>query len=206
MAGRRDRVESNALQIRVIGRLVFQGANMGPDDGPGQVFRYCPKCSAAAIQAVGHKLLRCDACGFELYLNAAAAVAALIPDEQGRLLLVVRGREPQKGMWDLPGGFVDPGESAAEALQREIREELGVNVTSMEYLHSYPNVYEYMGVRYVTVDLGFVCRVDDLSGVHPAEAEVARLVRERPEEIDVHRFAFPSSGQFVQRYLQRRDT
>jgi ADP-ribose pyrophosphatase YjhB (NUDIX family) len=82
-------------------------------------------------------MLRCEACGFELYLNVAAAVAGLIRDERGRLLITVRGKEPGKGKWDLPGGFADPNESAEQALAREIREEVGLEVTAMRYFGSH---------------------------------------------------------------------
>ncbi|CAN5292066.1 (deoxy)nucleoside triphosphate pyrophosphohydrolase [soil metagenome] len=52
---------------------------------------------------------------------------ALIAD--GRLLVAQRARPPQlAGLWELPGGKVAPGESDADALVRELREELGVDV------------------------------------------------------------------------------
>ena len=96
-------------------------------------------------KVVGKKLLRCSACGFELYLNVAAAVAGVIVDEQERMVVLVRGKEPGKGQWDLPGGFVDPEDTAEEAMRREVREEIGLEVTGLTYLGSWPNVYEYRG-------------------------------------------------------------
>ena len=171
------------------------------DDVLGSVFRYCPKCGAAALRVVGRKLLRCESCGFELYLNAAAAVAGLIVDSQGRLLVAVRGKEPGKGRWDLPGGFVDPGESAEEALQREVHEEVGLEVAAMQYLGSCPNAYEYMGVRYATMDMGFVCQVRDMSRARPREGEIDAVLFKYPREIDPSRFAFPSITKLVESYL-----
>jgi len=53
---------------------------------------------------------------------------ALVRDEVGRLLLVRRGREPAAGLWSLPGGRIEPGETAAEAAAREVREETGLDV------------------------------------------------------------------------------
>lgn len=170
----------------------------------GQVFRYCPKCGAAALRFAGPKLLRCDVCGFELYLNAAAAVAALIVDAEGRLLVVERAQEPKKGMWDLPGGFADPGESAEEALRREVAEEVGLQIKSLRYIGSYPNVYDYMGVRYPTVDLGFACEVGDASAMRPRPAEVAGAHFRRPDEIQVDRFAFDSLRRLVEDFLAQR--
>ena len=53
---------------------------------------------------------------------------AVVRDETGRLLLVRRGREPAAGLWSLPGGRVEPGETAAEAAAREVQEETGLTV------------------------------------------------------------------------------
>lgn len=56
-------------------------------------------------------------------------VGALVRDGAGRLLLVRRANEPGRGLWSLPGGRVEPGESAEQALVREVREETGLLVT-----------------------------------------------------------------------------
>jgi len=44
----------------------------------------------------------------------------------GRVLIVQRGKEPGRGIWSLPGGHVEPGETALEAAQRELGEETGI--------------------------------------------------------------------------------
>jgi NAD+ diphosphatase len=177
---------------------------MQGDVGSGSVLRYCPKCGAAALRLMGGKLLRCGACGVELYLNAAASVAALIEDAQGRLLVTVRGKEPGKGLWDLPGGFVDPGESAEEALRREVREEVGLDIEAMQYLNSYPNSYNYMGVRYATIDLGFLCRARDPGKATPVERDIEAVRFVRASEIDLHQFAFPSLARLVEQHSRSR--
>jgi len=169
---------------------------------PGDFWRYCPKCGAESIQVVGVKLVSCGNCGFEFYRNAATAAAALIADNRGRLMVVVRAREPKKGTWDLPGGFTDPGESAEESLHREIREELGLEIASMQYLCSYPNTYDFKDVRYATVDLGFVCRVDDVAAATVCPREVAELLFVPPEELEPSRFGFESVRKIVQRYRE----
>jgi 8-oxo-dGTP diphosphatase len=53
---------------------------------------------------------------------------AVVRDSAGRLLLVLRGREPGRGRWSLPGGRVEAGETVAEAAVREVREETGLDV------------------------------------------------------------------------------
>jgi 8-oxo-dGTP diphosphatase len=87
-------------------------------------------------------------------------VAAVLYDERGQVL--VTQRPPGKSMaghWEFPGGKVEPGESDAEALRRELREELGIEVIGARLLeeltHDYPErrvvlsvwvVSEYAGV------------------------------------------------------------
>jgi 8-oxo-dGTP diphosphatase len=55
-------------------------------------------------------------------------VGAVIKDGSGRLLLIRRGHEPGKGLWSIPGGRVEAGETDAAALVREVREETGLDV------------------------------------------------------------------------------
>jgi ADP-ribose pyrophosphatase YjhB (NUDIX family) len=56
-------------------------------------------------------------------------VGAVIKDDAGRLLLIKRGHEPGKGLWSIPGGRIEAGETDAAALVREVREETGLLVT-----------------------------------------------------------------------------
>ena len=60
--------------------------------------------------------------------SAIPCVGAVITDGQGRLLMIKRGREPGAGLWSIPGGRIEPGESDAEALAREMLEETGLTV------------------------------------------------------------------------------
>jgi ADP-ribose pyrophosphatase YjhB (NUDIX family) len=53
----------------------------------------------------------------------------VIKDEAGRLLLILRGHEPGKGLWSIPGGRIELGETDEQAVVREVREETGLTVT-----------------------------------------------------------------------------
>ncbi len=55
-------------------------------------------------------------------------MGAIVFDDSGRLLLVRRGRPPGEGLWSVPGGRVEPGESDHEAVRRELLEETGLQV------------------------------------------------------------------------------
>lgn len=64
------------------------------------------------------------------------AAGAVVVDDEGRVLLVQRGHEPERGRWTIPGGKVEQGESPAEAVLREVREETGLDVEVHEELWS----------------------------------------------------------------------
>lgn len=83
-----------------------------------------------------------------------AAVSALV-EEQGRILLVKRGREPNKGLWSLPGGSIELGETATEALVREVREETSLEVEPGEVI----GVRDVIGVGFHYVVITFRARV-----------------------------------------------
>jgi 8-oxo-dGTP diphosphatase len=68
--------------------------------------------------------------------SVIGCVGAVIRDGRGRLLLIKRGHEPGAGLWSLPGGRVEPGETDAEALVREMREETGLVVVAGRLLGS----------------------------------------------------------------------
>jgi len=55
-------------------------------------------------------------------------VGAIVTDGEGRLLMIKRGHEPGAGLWSIPGGRIEPGETDAEAVVREMIEETGLKV------------------------------------------------------------------------------
>lgn len=119
-------------------------------------FRHCPACARGSV-CVDTRVFLCEHCAFRYYHNVAAAVAAFIVHDR-ELLLTRRAHAPAAGTLDLPGGFVDPGESLEAALARELAEELALAPlpATPRYLFSVPNVYEYAGVTYATADAFFL--------------------------------------------------
>lgn len=119
------------------------------------LFRFCPTCGKDTFSPDSEKSFACSSCGFRYFINSASAVALIIINKTGHILLTRRAHEPAKGTLDLPGGFVDIGEPAETAICREIKEELGFEPGPLTFLCSRPNRYVYAGVTYYTTDLTF---------------------------------------------------
>lgn len=124
-------------------------------------FALCPKCGSKKIAFVDGKKWLCNDCGLDLYCNVAAAVGLIIFDSEKNIIFEVRAKEPRKGFLALPGGFVNPDESAESAALRECREEIGVDIRAddIKYIASFPNTYEYKNFTYKTCDMFFACRI-----------------------------------------------
>lgn len=97
-------------------------------------------------------LTECVTCRFRWYTNPRPAVVAILSNKPGDVLLAKRAIAPSRGRWGMPGGFVDLDETAEEALQREIKEEVGITVNDFQYFGSYVNVYEYQKILYANID------------------------------------------------------
>jgi mutator protein MutT len=115
------------------------------------------------------KSLECGNCGFRYFINMSAAVVAIIRNQKGEVLLTKRKFQPSAGMLDLPGGFVDMGETAEEAIRREIFEELSLEINGIEYFGSFTNKYLFAEVEYQTLDLAFICTVKTFNTLQVAE-------------------------------------
>ena len=92
---------------------------------PLSLFKFCPRCGSAQFAISDGRAKRCADCGFTYYQNASASTVAVIFNTRGELLTARRALEPARGTLDLPGGFVDPGETLEEGCRREVREETG---------------------------------------------------------------------------------
>lgn len=169
---------------------------------PFELFQFCPRCGSRNGSIPELKHFVCLDCDFHFYSNAAAAVGAFMRDANGDFLFVRRAKDPSKGMLNMPGGFVDPGESVEEALAREVMEEVNIRIGNVEFLASFPNIYVYRGVTYHTTDLFFVCEAME-SGVFTANTEITEIAMLPPASVDPSELAFESTRQALAFYLNR---
>jgi len=152
-------------------------------------FRHCPNCGVPA--APGKSPFRCPACPFTYYFNPTVSAGAFLSDCTGRRLVIRRAKEPGRGLLGVPGGFIDIGETAEEALRRETLEEVGVTIADIRYVCSCTNLYPYAGVLYPVVDVIFTALAVNPEAAEPLDG-VAGLAWLRPAELNEGELAFPS--------------
>ena len=139
--------------------------------------RYCVQCGYEIVERVDN-LYKCSN-GHENWLNPAPGAVAFILKE-GKVLYGVRGIEPSIGRLSLVGGFVEPNESLEEAVIREAKEELGIDIEIIDFLGSYPHEYAKdkpsLPMVFVAeyVD-GTITPADDLNGGSPEWRNIDNL-------------------------------
>lgn len=102
-------------------------------------WQHCPRCASALTPGEGSAT--CSACGSTYYANSSPAAAALVLDDEGRILLGRRAMDPYAGKWDTPGGFIEEGEDPLDALRRELLEETGLEVEPGAFVTAYTDRY-----------------------------------------------------------------
>jgi ADP-ribose pyrophosphatase YjhB (NUDIX family) len=114
---------------------------------------YCSNCGTQLVERIpdGDDRMRyvCDACNMVHYQNPKI-VAGCIPIQNDRLLLCKRAIEPRYGLWTLPAGFMENGESTEQAAARETLEEACATVDNLELygVFSIPHISQvYMMFR-----------------------------------------------------------
>jgi 8-oxo-dGTP diphosphatase len=161
-----------------------------------ELYRFCPQCGGRLeqriIQPKEPPRLVCRDCGFVFYLDPKLAAIAIIPWEDG-LVLARRAIEPGYGLWVAPGGFVDVGERVEDAVVREVREEVFLDVRINRLL----NIYSYPGRT--TVIVAYVAEV--IAGRPGGGDETLEARIFRPDEIPWEEIAFTSTRDALRDYL-----
>jgi ADP-ribose pyrophosphatase YjhB (NUDIX family) len=167
------------------------------------LFRHCPRCGRPLASPVSGNALDCAGCGFRYFFNPAVAVAVFITRSDDHVLLIRRAKEPAKDRLAPPGGFIDFDERAEDAVRREIREEIGLELAAVRFLSSQPNAYFYREVTYPVLDLFFVA--DAASDRMTVDAgEVAAVDWHPISNVRSEDLAFPSMQVAWRDFLESR--
>ena len=116
--------------------LAFAGATAQHLSNWYTVNQFCGRCGHPMMHDQKERMLKCTSCGNRVYPQISPAVIAGIMDGNKLLLTRYAGRAYKK--YALVAGFIEIGESAEEAVKREVMEETGVKIKNIRYYKSQP--------------------------------------------------------------------
>jgi len=169
------------------------------DDIAKSLIKFCNSCGSTVVLRVPegdtYERAVCEACGVIHYENPKVVVGCL-PAYGDRILICKRAIEPRHGLWTLPAGFMENGESAAEGAAREALEEANarVEIEDLYTVYSIPHISQvYMMFRARLLDTDFSAGTESLE---------VKLVTE--DEIPWGELAFTMVKRTLEHYLQDR--
>lgn len=127
--------------------------------------RYCGKCGREMFPKKDERAIACSNCDNIVYpkVSPAIIVAILCKDK----ILLARGSNFRTGFYSLIAGYADVGESLEEAVVREVKEEVGIDVDNLRYYKSQP--WPFSG----SMMIGFIADADDRQPIQRDEKEIA---------------------------------
>lgn len=124
-------------------------------------YSFCPVCGASLekryVEQDNHARLQCTSCGFIVYTNSRPTASVLIMNGD-RVLLGKRAYEPSKGKWDVIGGFLELSEHPEVGARREVREEVGVELSELEFLGFFMDAY-YGSDEEATLNIAYISNI-----------------------------------------------
>ncbi|MCA9380472.1 NUDIX domain-containing protein [Candidatus Dojkabacteria bacterium] len=164
-------------------------------------YKYCLLCGG---EVVGESNVRkCNSCGKTRFINPSPATGAIIIKDN-KFLLTKRAHEPAKGTWDIPGGFVEPGETFEQSITREIFEEMGVKATKIKYFNSKFDHYEYEGVMDDIIVINFLVEVDSFD--FKPDDDITETKFFGMEEVPYEEIKFPSVSNTIREYFNQHQS
>lgn len=162
--------------------------------------KFCSSCGAGVSFRIpagdNRERYVCDNCN-EIHYQNPKIVAGCIPEWEGKILLCRRAIEPRHGLWTLPAGFMENGETTEQAALRETFEEAGarVNILGLYSIFSIPHISQvYMLFR------GELCHGEFEPGVESLECELFDAGTIPWDEL-----AFPVVRETLERYFRDSD-
>ncbi len=159
--------------------------------------KFCNQCGHAlvykAVEGDTHHRHVCTACEHIHYENPKI-IAGCLPIWEDKVLLCTRAIEPRKGYWNLPGGYMEQGETVEEGAIREVWEEASIEarIISLHAVYSIPRISQ--------VYMHFLAELPHLDFAPGVESLEVRLFQEA--EIPWRKIAFHSSSFSLRAYFE----
>jgi NAD+ diphosphatase len=154
--------------------------------------RYCGKCGAKTHHKTDERAIECPACGTVVFPKISPAViVAIIGNDK---ILLARNSNFQGSWYSLIAGYSDIGESLEETLIREVREEVGLEITKIRYYKSQP--WPLSG----SMMIGFIAEADDSQPVIPDGKEIIEARWFSREDLPDHPSLISIAGEMIEKF------
>ena len=164
--------------------------------------KFCTRCGhELEMRALEDQRKRpvCPACGYIVYFNPLIAAGVIAERADGKIVLVLRGENPGRGLWGLPAGFMEIDETVEAAALRECLEETGLAVELVDLLGVWSYHHDYKQSSGVIVLYSArVVSGEPRAGSDSVQAEFFAL-----DEIPVDQMAFPSHREALAKWKVR---
>lgn len=162
-------------------------------------FRFCPACGSGLEEPDAEGGSSCPSCHRSWYRNAAPTAGCAI-FRDGKVLVVRRARAPERGRFDVPGGFLKFKEDPVTAVRREVQEELGIEVelSEKDFIQAVP--HKYGDEDEWVLALGFLARF--VAGVPTPNDDVAEARWVSEDEVDEIDFAWSHDRDLVRKAFE----
>jgi len=152
--------------------------------------KFCGKCGSQTVAKKDERALICENCATTIYPKIAPAVIVAITCNDK--ILLARGRNYQGSFYALIAGYVDIGESLEEAIVREVREEIGIEITNIRYYKSQP--WPFSG----SIMIGYFAEADDSQHLLIDEKEIIEAGWFTRGNLPVHATNFSIAGELIE--------
>jgi NAD+ diphosphatase len=153
---------------------------------------FCGKCGSSMTPKHDERALSCTQCGNIVYpgISPAIIVAVLCRDK----ILLAKGVNFRGGFYSLLAGYADVGESLEEAVIREVKEEVGLEVKNIRYYGSQP--WPLSG----SMMIGFIAEADDNQSIKIDQNEIADAGWYTRENLPIHPTTISIAGEIIERF------
>ena len=154
--------------------------------------KFCGKCGSKTKEKQDERAIICPDCHTTVYPNISPAIiVAIISNNK---ILLAHNSNFEVNRYSLVAGYVDIGESLEETVQREVREEVGLEVKNIRYYKSQP--WPFSG----SMMIGFIAEADDTQPIRPDKIEITEAEWFNRENLPNHPPTISIAGELIDKF------